>query len=317
MKPISDYPDLWDILRREGIEVDSKTPITMRNNIISIGESFDKNPLYTMVQGYFTGHQEEVVVFRFISTKYAISSLRRRKLRVYNLLSQNDNDFAEASEFYLRSRLLHLLCPSAVDVDGKEPKIEQIRDNVHILCFAKSLSPRIWESYGDNKGCCLVFTAKWIVHEFTRFADVLYGADSLFDTITNIQSQVQRRYQCQIFIQGISHLAFLYKRASYSWENEIRYVLTPSKLGIKVMDDQYTNIWGQTEVRKYCEIPFNSNSSDKTFLKLELIEILTGTKADPNDVKELQSLKKQIIHKRESCISRLTKSFLQKVSRRR
>lgn len=294
MKPIREYPKLVEIMNDVGIVVDSMTPVSISDRLINVGGSFDQNPLTSMVSSYFIKHEEESIVFRFMPTQFAISSLQQRKLRVYNLLSQNDNDFAEASEFFLRSRLLTQLCPSEGENDDRVPTIEQVRENVHILCFSKILSNNLWHKYGKNKGCCLVFKAKWMQHEYTRFADVLYGADELFDKINYVQSNTKRCFNRQIFIPGIHHFALLYKRMSYNWENEIRYVLTPNKLNMNVIADQGKNKWGQIEERKYCEIPFNS--SEHTYLNLELLEVLTGTEAEHTDVNTLNSLKRQVIN---------------------
>lgn len=294
MNPIREYPNLIKILNDVGIDVDPMTPASMSGPLINLGWAFDQNPLASMVSDYFTTHEEETIIFRFIPTKFAISSLQQRKLRVYNLLSQNDNDFAEASEFFLRSRLLTQLCPSEGENDDRVPTIEQVRDDVHILCFSKVLSNDLWQKYGKNKGCCLVFKAKCIQHEYTRFADVLYGADELFDKINYVQSNTQRCFNRQIFIPGIHHFALLYKRMSYNWENEVRYVLTPNKLKMNVIADQGKNQWGQIEERKYCEIPFNR--SENTYLNLELLEVLTGTEAEHTDVNTLNILKRQVIN---------------------
>lgn len=276
--------DLLQIIKDNGLQVDDQINIHVTGDVIFLGVplAYKDNPLFQFVESWFAPYKEDKPLFRYLSANRTISALQTGCLNACNMASQFENDFAEASEFYKRMEIYKPLVTNSNTSSGAE--IEDIRDQVHILCFSKECNDYLWDKYGENKGCCLSVRITYQPNFFSRFAEVLYGADDLFDKCNLVQAMVKKKLNKVLFLPSLSYFAWLYKRRSYELEKEVRFVFRPDKLKCKIKEIPITSKWGVQNIIKSVDVPLGNNT--KLPINVELVDIQYGSKID--QVKKLQ-----------------------------
>ncbi len=250
--------------------------------------------------------------FHFKSFERGKLILRNKSIQISNLLSNEENDFAEYSEFFKRIGLFYQLLPKDYCKFGTQGKfslssksiIDEARGNIMILCFTKDGHNELfWKNYADDdKGICLVlrFTqlASYRIHLYT-FRDVCYDDGYQFDFINDINYHLAKSFGRQLFLEGCSKFSKFYKRGKYSWENESRLVLDYdfSLLGYGHELNKLSPI--QEDVakgRKYIEMPLIAKEGDNIlfdenpFFTLIIDEVVCGRKVTLDQYEELETI---------------------------
>jgi len=280
--------DLLEIIRVNDLTVDDSINIRTSEDVIFMGVplGYTDSPILQLVESYYKPYHDEIILYRFLGASRAITTLETGQLNACNMASQFENDFAEATEFYKRMEVYKpLVSDSNTSADAE---IEGVKDKVHILCFSKKCKSELWEKYGKNKGCCLTLKVKTKPAFFTRFADVLYGADDLFDKVNLIQAMVKKKFNKVIFLPSIYHFALLYKRDRYRLEEEVRFVFNPEHFGCRIHGIEADSEWGGKKVIKYVDIPFGDDS--QLPIKIDLVDVQYGSNIDKATKKHIESL---------------------------
>ena len=268
------------------------------SNINPITKAFNKSALNRI--------NDKGQFFHFKSLSIAKLIIENKSIQVSNLLSNEQNDFAEYSEFYKRLGLFHQLIPTdycqqqqaqTYNPASQSPMDIQ-RENILILCFSKEgHKENFWTSYANNDtGVCLSFRFKNYDPEQTHnydFRDICYDNGYRFDFINHINYHFRKEFNKQIFVEGISKFSKFYKRGKYEWENETRlcfnYDNTTFGLGnylnriFPIQQDSTTN-------RKYINLPLEGNETPNPFFSLTIDEVICGKNISATDYTELERI---------------------------
>jgi len=237
--------------------------------------------------------------FHFKSKNIAIQIISNKSIQVSNLLSNQENDFAEYSEFYKRLGLYHQLMPKDYCAQKKsntfnpasKSEMDIERENILILCFAKEGHKEMfWKDYADNdKGVSLVF--RFLDFDVNNsllynFRDVVYDDGYNFDFINQINYNFLKEFGRQLFVEGITKFSKFYKRGKYKWENETRlafhYNFDFGGYGNdlqKIFPLQTDNTTG----RKYIDLPLKGNAKKNPFFTLTIDEVICGKNINSTD----------------------------------
>jgi hypothetical protein len=247
--------------------------------------------------------------YHFKSIRFAKTIIVQKEIQVSNLLSNQENDFAEYSEFFKRLGLFEKLipknyCEQRIDskINLSKSKLEEERENIFILCFTKDGHNELfWERYalGDS-GVCLGFKfSDFALGHLYYFRDVVYDNGYKFDFLNHINYHLDKSFGRQLFLQGINKFSKFYKRGKYQWENETRLVFdyagpfhTDLENYLKINSDASTG-------RRYIKLPLvtdngeNSGHAKNPFFSLTIDEVICGRHVSIDDFRQLEeSLKK-------------------------
>lgn len=244
--------------------------------------------------------------FHFKSLNIARLIIQNKSVQVSNLLSNQQNDFAEYSEFYKRLGLFHQLIPKdyceqkttkQYNPASRSPMDEE-REHILIICFSKEgHKERFWQDYASNDtGVCLVFRFLNFIPDHAylyNFRDVCYDNGYRFDFINHINYHFSREFGKQLFIEGITKFSKFYKRGKYQWENETRLAFHYShafghygptlEKAFPMQTDVATN-------RKYINLPLEGSNTPNPFFTLTIDEVICGKNVSEADCNSLETL---------------------------
>jgi len=243
--------------------------------------------------------------FHFKSYNIAKVIVDNQSIQISNLLSNEQNDFAEYSEFFKRLGLFHQLMPkdycTQLQTQKFNPssisKMDEQRENILILCFSKEgHKEEFWTGYADNDtGVCLSFRLKdYVESKITNydFRDVCYDKGYRFDFINHINYQFRKEFNRQLFVEGISKFSKFYKRGKYEWENETRlsFDYDDSVFGLgKSLNKIFPIQQDKSTKRKYIELPLEGNNIVNPFFTLTIDEIICGKNLSQTDFIALET----------------------------
>lgn len=243
--------------------------------------------------------------FHFKPHAIAKLIIDNKSIQISNLLSNEQNDFAEYSEFYKRLGLFHQLIPKdyceqlttqTYNPASKSPMDEE-RENILILCFSKEgHQENFWTGYAKNDtGICLSF--RFLDYEPSQlsgfdFRDICYDNGYRFDFISHINYHFRKEFDRQLFIEGITKFSKFYKRGKYEWENEARlcfhYNFAPLGIG-PFLNNIFPIQQDPTTQRKYINLPLQGNTTANPFFTLTIDEVICGKNVSPADFTDLQN----------------------------
>lgn len=262
----------------------------LRESLINWADSND-NPIMSIFNKLSKNRiTDRAQFFHFKSSKFAEEIIATKKIQVSNLLSNQENDFAELSEFYKRLGLYHKLTSSDQSAsNGFTPDsptlIDYDRGHTLILCFTKDCHKDVfWEKYAaSDTGVCLGFRFEV---DFKKpenllgfdFRDVCYDHGYRFDFLNHINYHFIKKFGHQLYIGGVSKFAKFYKRGKFEWENEVRLVFDyTGGLGGNgdILKQTFPLLENTTSDRKYIEVPLG-NDANNPYFSLTIDEVICG-----------------------------------------
>ncbi len=243
--------------------------------------------------------------FHFKSLTIAQLIIANKSIQISNLLSNEQNDFAEYSEFFKRLGLFNQLMPKdycqQLQTQNFNPAslspMDEQRENILILCFSKEgHKEEFWTSYANNDtGVCLSFRFKdYIDTEILNydFRDICYDNGYRFDFINHINYHFRKEFDRLLFVEGISKFSKFYKRGKYEWENETRlsfnYDFSTFGLG-NHLNTIFPIQQDSTANRKYINLPLEGNTTINPFFTLTIDEVICGKNLSQTDFSALET----------------------------
>ncbi len=244
--------------------------------------------------------------YHFKSVKFTLDILNNRSIQVSNLLSNDDNDYAEYEEYFRRYGPLYQLIPSSYDPNKRnsallprDRPIDDERDDIMILCFTenhlgKSDPECFWKGDygGDDTKVCIIF--KYLsfnsdCRHLFDFRDVAYDTGYQFDFINDINYHLGKKVGVQLYSPGLTKFGKFYKRGKFSTEDETRLAFHPRALKANC-SLQFTKVFKVCSVgnRTYFELPLHGNmTTPNDWFDLTIQEVLVGTKVSKADFESI------------------------------
>lgn len=244
----------------------------------------------------------------------ATDLLRNRCLTLNTLFSNRANDFAEFEELFRRYGPLQNLIPddyhppvpgSIGVIRCRKRKVDELKENIYVTCFTKSYDrDEFWSEYAQGEGACFrlevsnfssatiprfAYLGRTVQHLYD-FRDVCYdGSGYMFDYINEINYHLGQEFDAALFTLGIPIVARFYKRAYYSWEDEIRLCVDLQFVceRYKMNPMKYFDLQGDSK-RTWISLPIGDASQNGLF-DIRLTDIFCSKGLDSGELDGLRT----------------------------
>lgn len=244
----------------------------------------------------------------FKSFSVALDIIKSKSIQVSNLVANQENDFAEFSEFYKRVGLYKGFIPLDYPEQLKKGafnanalcQLDLTRENTFILCLTQdNHNEKFWHKYGRNDtGIAIGLRFSEFREDQKRqynFRDVFYDSGYSLDFLNQINYDLKREFGSMLYFSDLHKFTPFYKRGKYSWENETRlsfmYKHENYNLGV-TLDSVFPIQTDQHTMRKYICLPIDNPDMPNPLFKLTIDEVVCGSKVTDT---QFQELKKQLL----------------------
>lgn len=225
--------------------------LDLKNYFNQIDPDRMEDPFYQVFSQFSMDKKgEDFSCYHFKRLDRAMQLIETRSIALNTLFSNRDNDYAEFEEFFRRYGPLENLIPSTYKrpepgdisvIIPRDRKVDELKNQIYVTCFTKCYdNPRFWREYALGKGLCFRFRfygyrndviqnfgeLKRNVQHLYQLREVGYDNDGyLYDFLNEINYRLGQEFGLTLFSRGIPIAAQFYKRARYSWEQEIRLAI--------------------------------------------------------------------------------------------
>lgn len=240
----------------------------------------------------------------FKSFPVALDIIKSKSIQVSNLVANQENDFAEFSEFYKRVGLYKGFIPLDYAEQLKQGvfnanalcQLDITRENTFILCLTQdNHNERFWAEYGVNDtgiaiGLRFSEFREDQKHQY-NFRDVFYDSGYSLDFLNQINFDLKKEFGSILYFSELHKFTPFYKRGKYSWENETRlsfmYKHENYDTGV-TLDSVFPIQTDQHTLRKYICLPIDNPDMPNPLFKLTIDEVVCGSKVTNVQFQELK-----------------------------
>jgi hypothetical protein len=240
--------------------------------------------------------KRDFTLFHFKDADTGLKIIESQILQASHLPHQSEND---AQEFrYFMEQMGHALANPDLQIPeemteafGEFQSIDQMREDVYILCFTKTDSKeKFWEQYANwHTGICFQFryssTGNRMIDgqffESYSLRDMIYDNDNnnRFKFFDEMSRELEVRVGYKLMITEVPRFAVYYKRSPYNWEDEIRLGIDIAYLNARHVQHGITHKLSPDGKRKFIPIPIKGNELFFGYefpFELELVRIQCG-----------------------------------------
>jgi hypothetical protein len=253
--------------------------------------------------------KEEQILYHFKPASTARLILNDRAIQASYLPAHSSNDAEEYMHFM--KQMGHPLAtgrpvpPKILQKLGEIQTIEQIREQVFILCFTRTnTNERFWKEYADNNsGVCFKFRFKPIEKNIALDVDLipLYSLremiydlenDTRFSFIEVMNKELKDKVGYELQIAPVPKFAMHSKRNCKAWEDEVRFGIDMGYLRARNSTPDYLIIQ-EDGSREYIRIRIKGKQAmllNPLPFELELLEVQCGGNMDPETFKDIERI---------------------------
>ena len=273
-------------LTKDLIDCIDDTNVKILGDYIGLPEDFwDKlfEKISPSVQGEFT-------LYHYKNITYAKEILKNNSIQISNLISNEDNDYSEYSEYLKKIEAYYPLTNKNI--------LEDSKNDLLILCFTKETSEYMWTNYGQDGVC---FKINFTMHKqntsktYPLLRKVYYYDGDEFDFVSEINNSLYKEYKKCLIDSSATRHALYFKRKKYCQEDEFRLAFDCRQLGglYNTENDKYflQILESPDKKRKYVELKFDN---DYPLFKMKIEEVIVDKTVSQNDFDELKKYAKNI-----------------------
>lgn len=232
--------------------------------------------------------------YHLLKYEYALSTLKNQEIQFSALSYLFNNDYSEHIEFDKRH---------SIRFDNNPKTIEREKDEIFVFCLSENFrNEKSWELYGQNENGIALgirFKEQNLCAGYD-FKNVFYDKGYDFDFINEIQYFFNKEFNKELLISGASLFSKFYKRAKYSWENEVRLCIdfTLFNNTKEFFSFCNTNIPDSINFEKICPIQIDTINNRKylklpfknSLFEMEITEVICGKDITDEQIIELEKV---------------------------